>query len=164
VAEPEGKNTLVRNIKREGEMINSPGKSVGIEWHFKSSPEMIWKAWTDPQMLKQWFGSDPKGKVLNVSLDIRVGGYFEVTFMDSDGTGHTCFGNYTGIRTPSVLKFTWSWKSEPGQISFVTVKLKSEPKGTLMKFEHANVDTVSAHNYEAGWRSTFKKLDCLLEK
>ena len=49
-------------------------------------------------------------------------------------------------------------------MSFVTVKLKSEPNGTLMKFEHENVDTVSAHNYEAGWRSTFKKLDCLLEK
>jgi uncharacterized protein YndB with AHSA1/START domain len=144
-------------------MIGLSGKSVSIEWHLKYSPYIIWKAWTDPQMVRQWFGSDPNGKVLNVNLDISIGGYFEITFIDSDGTGHTCFGNYMDIKTHSILKFTWSWKSEPGHMSFVTIILLSEPDGTLMKFEHSNIDSVSAHNYEVGWRNTFRKLDRLLE-
>jgi uncharacterized protein YndB with AHSA1/START domain len=145
-------------------MKNSPGNPVNIEWHFKSSPEIIWKAWTDPEMVKQWFGSDPNGKVIHVALDISNGGYFEVTFIDSDGTEHTCFGNYTDIVAHSILKFTWSWKSEPDHRSFITVTITSVPDGTLMKFEHADIDTASAHNYEAGWRSTFKKLDRILKK
>ena len=31
-----------------------------------------------------------------------------------------------------------------------------------MTFEHANIDDNTTHNYEVGWKSTFKKLERIL--
>jgi len=143
--------------------MTSTNKRINIVWHFKTSSDRIWQAWTDPAKVKQWFGSDPNGKVLNARTELWVGGQFEVSFMDADKTEHTCSGIYTEFETNSSLLFTWSWKSEPGYISFVKVFIRPEPAGTLMNFEHANLNPGSVHNYEIGWRSTFKKLDRLFE-
>lgn len=66
--------------------------SIFIEKVFKSSIEKIWEAWTNPNLIMNWFGSDPKGKGLKAELDVRPGGYFEITFQDSDRTEHTCSG------------------------------------------------------------------------
>jgi uncharacterized protein YndB with AHSA1/START domain len=123
--------------------------------------EKVWQAWTNPSIIKLWFGSDPQGTVQNAYIDIFPGGRFEISFMDSDKTPHSCFGIYTDVNPYEKLTFTWSWKSEPGSVSIVSVTMKSEPGGTQMNFEHAYVNG-SAHNYESGWKRTFEKLDRVL--
>ncbi|HEY1871835.1 MAG TPA: SRPBCC domain-containing protein [Chitinophagaceae bacterium] len=64
----------------------------------------------------------------------------------------------------SELSFTWEWKNEPGVESFVTVKLTPIDHSARMQFEHAQVGTASAHNYLVGWKSTFEKLERMLNK
>jgi uncharacterized protein YndB with AHSA1/START domain len=61
----------------------------------KSNNELVW--------------SDPKGKGLKAELDVRPGGYFEITFQDSDRTEHTCSGFYDEVRVLSKLTFSWQW-------------------------------------------------------
>lgn len=122
----------------------------------------VWQAWTDGNMILQWFGSDPDGRGVKAMLDVRPGGYFEVTFQNSDGAEHNCFGVYKEVQAPKLLTFTWEWKNEPGAESFVTVLLAPEGNFTRMHFEHANLGTASAHDYSPGWRSTFEKLERLL--
>ena len=58
----------------------------------------------------------------------------------------------------------WTWKSEPGVESFVTVLLSPEGNATQMNFEHANLGSASEHDYLQGWNSTFLKLDRLLKE
>ena len=113
-------------------------------------------------MILQWFGSDPDGRGVKATLDVRPGGHFEVTFQNSDGAEYNCFGVYREVQAPKLLTFTWEWKSEPGVESFVTVLLTSEGNFTRMHFEHANLGTASVHDYLPGWRSTFEKLERLL--
>lgn len=122
----------------------------------------VWKAWTDPLLILQWFGSDPTGKGIKAEMDVRPGGLYEITFKDSDNTEHTCSGVYKEVYTERKLSFTWTWKNEPGVESFVTVILTAENDHTKMWFEHANVGSASAHNYLSGWNATFAKLDQLL--
>jgi len=136
--------------------------SVSLETTFNSSIERVWEAWTTPIQLMHWFGSDPNGKVLEAELEVRPGGYFEVTFQDADLTEHTCSGIYNEVKKPNKLTFSWQWKSEPGIKSFVTVLLSSEGNSTRMQFEHKNLGSGSKHNYELGWESTFSKLERLL--
>src|SRR5690606_21242276 len=131
--------------------------SVRITWHVAAPPEDVWAVWTEPEAVRQWFGSDPKGKVLDATLDVRVGGRFEVKFADGDGTEHTAEGVYQAVEPHRLLKFTWSWKSEPGVETLVTVSLLREGSGTRMEFEHGGLIQASSHDYGAGWRSTFQK-------
>jgi uncharacterized protein YndB with AHSA1/START domain len=95
---------------------------------------------------------------------VRIGGSFEITFRDSSGLEHTCFGVYTEVTPFKNLQFTWAWRSEPGVESRVSITLSPEGDGTHMHFVHAGVGTASAHNYTEGWQSTFRKLDRLLLK
>jgi uncharacterized protein YndB with AHSA1/START domain len=142
--------------------MTTDDNSICFETTFKTSIEKIWDAWTNPTLIMNWFGSDPQGKVLKAELDVRPGGYFEITFQDSDLTEHTCSGIYDEVQVLSKLSFSWQWKSEPGVESFIIVLLTSEGKSTRMQFEHKNLDSVSKHDYAKGWQSTFLKLERLL--
>ncbi len=143
-------------------MSNEPAPSVRLTRHFSFPPGKVWQAWTDPQLMKRWFGSDPLGTGDAATGDLRVGGAFEVTFSNSDGTRHTCFGTYRTVDLHKRLVFTWSWKDRQDYEELVTVELEPEAGGTLMRFEHSNIDPMTSHNYEIGWRSTFKKLERVL--
>ena len=142
--------------------MTTDDSSISLETSFNSSIERVWEAWTNPIQVRNWFGSDPNGKVLEAELDVRPGGYFEVTFQDSDSTEHTCSGTYNEVQKPNKLTFSWQWKSEPGVKSFVIVLLTSEGNATKMQFEHKNLGSGSKHNYTKGWESTFSKLERLL--
>jgi uncharacterized protein YndB with AHSA1/START domain len=137
-------------------------ESVFIETTIHATIEKVWEAWTKPDIIKKWFGSDPNGVVLSAKLDVRPAGSFEVTFKDSDQTRHTCSGIYNEIKELTKLTFTWQWKDEPGTESFIVLLLTSEGISTKMQFEHMNFGSGSKHNYEIGWQSTFLKLERLL--
>ena len=117
-------------------MILQEPKSVQIERYFSVPPKAVWCGWTDAAMVRRWFGSDPAGKVLSAQLDVRIGGRFEVSFMDSDGAKHICSGVYVEVEPESKLSFSWKWRSEPGIETFVKVQLTPHGAGTQMGFEH----------------------------
>lgn len=138
--------------------------SVKLDIHFQSSAADLWNAWTDPYLVKKWFGSDPAGTVLHAMTNVKPSGIFSVTFADSDGTQHTCTGTYSDIKLHVQLSFTWEWKSEPGHVSRVNVSFTPDKEGTLMKFEHSNLHPDSLHGYQGGWKRTFEKLKSALNE
>ncbi|MXV52647.1 SRPBCC domain-containing protein [Pedobacter sp. HMF7647] len=143
-------------------MFSTKNDSVTLEMIFRVPIEKVWQAWTDPRLLLLWFGSDPNGKGLKAELDVRPGGSFEITFRDSNNTEHTCFGVYSDVNKFSHLAFSWTWKSEPGVESSVTVELSSDGDNTRMHFRHADLGFSSAHDYQEGWKTTFQKLEKVL--
>lgn len=136
--------------------------SVRISWHFDAPPEAVWNTWTQANAVRQWFGSDPEGKVIQADLSPQPGGRFVVTFADSDGTEHTASGIYEKVEPYRFLSFTWGWKSEPGITTAISVSLVPDASGTAMLFEHGGLVHASSHDYEAGWRSTFAKFEKVL--
>ncbi|MFC8733799.1 SRPBCC domain-containing protein [Luteimicrobium sp. NPDC057192] len=136
--------------------------SVEIEHRFDAPLDVVWRAWTDPERVSRWWGSDPDGVVTSAELDVRVGGRFEISFRDPSGDAHTSRGEYLRVEEPRVLDFTWSWESEPGAQSRVTVELARAGDATAMRFVHGELVGVSAHDYAPGWRRTFGKLDAVL--
>jgi uncharacterized protein YndB with AHSA1/START domain len=136
--------------------------AVRIETSFDVTREKVWKVWTEPQFILLWFGSDPNGKGLRAKMNVEQGGSYEITFKDSDGTGHTCMGKYLIVKKFRQLSFTWEWENEPGVESLVNILLDSIKNNTVMIFEHKDLGTASAHNYLAGWKETFLKLERVL--
>jgi uncharacterized protein YndB with AHSA1/START domain len=138
--------------------------TIEIDSVFHSPVEMVWKAWTEPSLVLKWFGSDPGGKGLRAEMDVRIGGYYEISFCDSDFTEHTCSGIYRIVEINRHLAFNWSWKSEPGVESQVEVLFSGQGQFTNMHFSHSNVGHASMHNYLEGWLDTFRKLEQVLSQ
>ncbi len=51
--------------------------------------DLVWRAWTDPQLLKRWFAPRPY-EITEVELELRPGGIFRIRMVGPNGfdTGH----------------------------------------------------------------------------
>ncbi|MBI3341597.1 SRPBCC domain-containing protein [Candidatus Curtissbacteria bacterium] len=58
---------------------------VVIERVFDAPREAVWKAWTDPEMVKKWWG--PEGfSAPSVKIDLRVGGKYTYAMQGPKGS------------------------------------------------------------------------------
>ena len=64
-----------------------------LERTLNAPRELVWKAWTDPKLLKQWFAPKPY-EISEVDFDLRPGGIFRIRMVGPDGfdTGHGSAG------------------------------------------------------------------------
>ena len=77
-----------------------PIKKVVLERIYDASPETVWQAWTDPEMLKQWWGPN-NVTIPECEVDLRVGGKFYIVMEAGAG-----MGPYKGIKWPMLAEFT----------------------------------------------------------
>lgn len=143
-------------------MAEEPASSITVHHHFDAVQKVVWDAWTDPAVVRRWWGSDPDGVVTSAALDVRPGGRFVISFQDSSGEPHTCTGEYLRVEEMTELDFTWSWLSETNPPSRVNVVFAADETGTRMRFVHGELRGGSDHDYAEGWRRSFAKLDRIL--
>ena len=139
-------------------MESDPPSAVRLVRELSAPVDHVCHAWTAPDWVRRWFGSDPRGTVRSARLDVRPGGTFQVAFVDGDGLEHACRGTYLAVEPMRRLVFTWTWQSEPGVETQVTVELQPSGSGTRLALEHAKLSPSSAHDYQAGWGRTLDKL------
>src|SRR5215471_5530713 len=72
---------------------------------FDAPRALVWKAWTDPKMMAQWFG--PRGFTNPIcELDVRIGGSLRIVMRGPDGTDYPMKGKFREITPPERLVFT----------------------------------------------------------
>jgi uncharacterized protein YndB with AHSA1/START domain len=72
---------------------------------FDAPRELVWRAWTDPAHLAQWWG--PKGFTNPVcELDLRPGGALRIVMRAPDGVEYPMRGVFREIVAPERLVFT----------------------------------------------------------
>jgi uncharacterized protein YndB with AHSA1/START domain len=77
-----------------------PIKEVVLERVYDASLETVWQAWTNPEMLKQWWGPN-NVTIPKCEVDLRVGGKFYIVMEAGEG-----MGQYKGIKWPMMAEFT----------------------------------------------------------
>ncbi len=146
----------------DGKLKEKP--SLRLARRFDSPPEKVWRAWTDPQALKHWFGPDA-GKVSLAETDVRAGGRFHVIFSTLDGEQHDVSGVYREVQPHRKLVFTWAWKSTPERVSLVTLTFRPSGGGTEFSMLHEQFFDVAARDrHEFGWTGSLAKLERYLQE
>jgi len=137
---------------------------VRISRNYGVTPEKVWRAWTDPQALSQWFGH-AKPETTLAEVDLRVGGRYRIAFAGSTGEMNEVSGVYQEVVPNRRLVFTWAFKSTPERVSRVSIDLTQQAGGTELRFVHDRFYNEEARDkHEWGWQHGFANLDALMQR
>jgi uncharacterized protein YndB with AHSA1/START domain len=116
----------------ETHFIVEPGKQdITITRVFDAPRELVFKAFTDPELLPQWWG--PKRYTTTVDrMEVRTGGIWRYLQRDSAGNEFAFHGVYHAAISPERLVYTFEFEGMPGHISLETVTLQDQAGKTLL--------------------------------
>jgi uncharacterized protein YndB with AHSA1/START domain len=135
-------------------------------------PEKVYRAWTEPELLKQWFAPQP-WTTPHATLDVRPGGGNLIVMKGPDGQEFPNRGVYLEVVENERLVFTDAYNEswEPAQKPFMTVILTFEDEGGKTRYtarvRHWTVADRETHEkmgFHAGWAQCADQLTALVAK
>lgn len=119
----------------------------------------VFRAWTDPELVRQWFkprgGSSP-----GAEMDVRVGGSYRWG-MKLLGHVYYAVGEYIEVDPPERLAFTFSWERALVQAtdSLVTVEFADHGDQTEVVITHERLRNRPMRAlHGVGWRDLLSNL------
>ncbi len=149
-------------------------RSVTISRVLKAPRDLVWRAWTDTAMLKQWWGPEQFTNPV-VDGDIKVGGVLHITMHGPKNTPYDMdmpmVKRYREIVPGRRLVFENEPVGPNGERfmdALTTVTFSDHPDGTLMEMTTVAKALVPMavgmlQGMEQGWGQSFDKLARLLE-
>ena len=122
----------------------------------------VFRAWTDPDWLRQWFGG---GSALRADLDVRVGGEYRIEMKSNLGAGRV-FGTYLEVEPPERLVYTFCWDALPVRIpeTRVTVEFHERDSATEVVITHERQPSRRVRDFHQwGWTQSLDSLAGMLE-
>jgi uncharacterized protein YndB with AHSA1/START domain len=164
-------------MKTNERIQQQPESELIITRVFEAPRELLWKAWTDPESSKRWWG--PKNFTSPVSkIDLRVGGKYLSCMRSPEGQEFWSTGVYREIVPLERLVLTDSFADEDGNVVqashygmpgdwplelLVTVTFETVGNETKMVLRHAGIPSgTMLDNTRTGWNESFDKLAELL--
>jgi len=159
---------------------NKTEKDFTISRIFAAPRALVWKAWTDSELLAKWWG--PEVFTVPVcKLDLSIGGVWHYCMRSPDGKEYWNKGVFTEITPPEKYVTVSSFSNAQGEAvsaaeygmpdfpdemtMTVTFEEQDGGKKTKVTVQQTMPDSV-ARGYGAleGWGGSFVKLDKLLAK
>ncbi len=122
--------------------------------------EKLWRCWTEPELLKQWFCPRPWG-VARAELDVRAGGSCHITMLSPEGEEFPNPGVYLEVIPNERLVFTDAYTRawEPSAKPFMTGVITFEDLGDgrtsyIATAKHWNAEDKKQHEemgFHEGW-------------
>jgi uncharacterized protein YndB with AHSA1/START domain len=140
--------------------------------HIDAPREKLFRAWTEPELLKQWFAPLPY-TTPHAELDVRPGGASLVVMRAPDGNEFPNRGIYLEVVENERLVFTDAYVAawEPSAKPFMTVILTFEPEGGGTRYtarvRHWTEEDRAAHEkmgFHEGWGICADQLAALVAR
>ena len=148
-------------------------KTITIKRTFNLPLSAVWKAWTEPESMKKWWG--PKEYTCpDCSIDFRVGGKFLASMQGADGKKIWSTGTYKEIVPLKKIVNTDSFADSTGNIVpasyykmsgdwglelLVTTEFEEVDGKTNLSLQHAGLPVELSDECMQGWQSSFDKLE-----
>jgi len=141
-----------------------------------ASPEKLYRCWTEPALIVQWF-TPPPWKTVHAEVELRPGGFNRITMRSPEGQDFPNEGVYLEVvphrRLVWTNAFTTGWapvarSDAPGAFEFVgVIEFEPLPDGTTRytaRVRHWTVADRDAHErmgFHAGWGIATDQLEAL---
>lgn len=130
---------------------------------FKAAPDKVFRAWSEPDLLKVWMGG--KGVESGYAeVDFRVGGGYRVRLQPPAGNPFYVEGIYQEIDPPKKIVYTWIFvgaEIETGE-TLVTVDFVPQANGTQVTLRHEKLPNAQIRDIHAeGWTGLLSNIDDL---
>lgn len=145
-------------------MSTSDVTALRLEREFPATPEEVFDAWTNPEVLARWWAARPNWTSPGCEVDLRVGGRYVLRMRDDEsGDVHVVGGEYREVERPRRLVYTWCWEGSeglhPGHVSLVAVEFVASGGGTIVRLVHTGLASEqSQERHRLGWAGTFENL------
>ncbi|HYT16218.1 MAG TPA: SRPBCC domain-containing protein [Burkholderiales bacterium] len=134
--------------------------SLSIVRKLDAAPGEVWRAITEPEMLKRWMAPSDDFKIPVAEAELRVGGRYHIIMNAPDGQVHDVSGVYREIVPNKKLVYTWAWKSTPERESVVTIELRAAGGGTELTLKHEQfADAEARDRHQQGWMGCLARLE-----
>lgn len=157
-----------------------PKLDLMLERTIDVPPQLVWRAWTEPALVKQWFTPAP-WKTVGCEIDLRPGGAFRTVMRSPEGEDHENVGCFLDIVDNQRL--VWTDMLGPGyrprgaglndktNCGFFTAFILLEPagKGTryLARVLHAREADRKRHEdmgFHQGWGTALDQLVAMAKR
>ncbi len=166
-------NTTPKSAERNRTNITAePGMPVVLMTReFDAPRELVFKAFTDPELYVQWLG--PHGYKMKLEkFEPRFGGVWRYIHHDKDGNEFAFRGVYHEVSAPERIINTFEYEGlpEPGHVILETATFEALPGGrtrlnNLSVFQSVgDRDGMLQSGMESGTNESYEKLSVLLEK
>ena len=142
-------------------------REIRIERIFDAPRERVWRAFTDPTLVAQWWGRGHK--LVIERMEVERGGHWRYVEHGPDGV-HGFEGRYREVTPPERLVHTFEWDGMPGYVAVETVSLEDLGDGRTrivnMSLFHTTEerDGMLHSGMEQGLAESYAALDRLLAK
>lgn len=129
-------------------------------------PRLIWRAWTEPKLLMQWFCPKP-WRTTACELDLRPGGTFNTTMEGPNGEKFDNIGCVLAVIPESFLAFTDALGTgyRPRGSGFMSASVSISPTATgtlyIARAIHKDVEDKKKHEemgFHQGWGTAWDQL------
>jgi uncharacterized protein YndB with AHSA1/START domain/uncharacterized glyoxalase superfamily protein PhnB len=173
------KDPTMEEIEQGARAAMAAAQPLTITRTFAAPRERVWKAWTEPERVKRWWG--PKDFTAPVcKIDLRVGGKYLSCMRSAEGQDFWSTGTYREIVAPKRLVCTDSFADAEGNVVpashynmsgdwplelQVTVTFEEQGGKALLTLRHEGLPVGEMRTMcAAGWNESFDKLASFLQQ
>jgi len=138
--------------------------SLLMSRQYDSPPERVFRAWTDPEVVKQWWGNE-EYRVTMIEINLQVGGRYRWGLHHLETQkDHIVSGEYLEIIPNSKIVCTWQWEGMD-QANELMLDFKPNDSGTELVLNHVKfVDKALRDDHEKGWKGCFDRIGNVLKQ
>ena len=139
---------------------------INVRRFFKAPPELVYKALTEPEYLRRWWGPRQL-EITECEADLRVGGSWRVVHRAPDGTEFVFGGTFLELDPPRKRVGTFRWEGAPEHEAVETFEVAAVEGGTLLTscMRHDSLEARDMHvanGMEYGLKDSYERLDELV--
>lgn len=96
--------------------VNKENNTVQVTREFNADLPLVWEAWTNPEILDQWWAPKPY-QTKTKSMDFRVGGVWLYAMISPENETHWCKAEYEEITPLKSYAYTDNFCDDQGVVS-----------------------------------------------
>jgi uncharacterized protein YndB with AHSA1/START domain len=140
-------------------------REVVVTRTFDAPARLVFEAWTNPKLFKQWWVPRSMGMTLrSCELDVRTGGKYRLVFGDDPANPMAFFGKYLDVVPNQRIVWTNEESGADGSVTTVTFEEQNGKTTLVMSELYPTKEALDAAGTGAqeAMNETFGQLDELL--